>query len=229
MDLPFLAALGSALLAGIAGAGHCAGMCGGIAGATLLARPHAPISTAFVTGAGRILSYALAGALVAAPGLWLGAVFGTPERTFLVRGIAGALLILVGLALLMPRGPLRYLEHIGQRAWRYIQPLAAAGLRRGDLAGMALVGALWGFLPCGLVYGMLIVAATTGDPLRGAALMLAFGIGTLPAVIATGLAINAGWVRSGALRKVSGMVLIALGLWTALAVPLMQGMRHGGH
>jgi uncharacterized protein len=224
VDLPFLATLGAAFLAGLAGAGHCAGMCGGIAGAMHLARPQAPIATALVTGIGRISAYALAGALIAAPGLWLGDVFGTPERMTAVRATAGGLLILVGLTLLFPHGPMRHLERMGQRVWRRIQPLAAAGLRRGDLLGMALVSGLWGFLPCGLVYGMLIVAATTGDPLHGATLMLAFGIGTLPAVIAAGLVINAGWVRSGALRRVSGVVLIGLGIWTALSVPVMTSL-----
>jgi uncharacterized protein len=75
---------------------------------------------------------------------------------------------------------------------------------------------------------MLIVAATTGEPLSGALLMMAFGIGTLPAVIAAGLAVNAGWVRSGALRKWSGAILILLGLWTAFAAPVMQSLRHAG-
>lgn len=176
-----------------------------------------------------MIAYAFAGALIAAPGLWLGEVFGTPERMTAVRATAGGLLILVGLTLLFPQGPMRHLERLGQLVWRRIQPLAAAGLRRGDLLGLILVGGLWGFLPCGLVYSMLIVAATTGDPLNGALLMTAFGVGTLPAVTAAGLAINAGWVRSGALRKVSGMVLILLGTWTAFAVPVMQSLQHSGH
>jgi len=79
---------------------------------------------------------------------------------------------------------------------------------------MAL-GAVWGWLPCGLVYSMLAWSLAMADPLRGALLMGAFGLGTLPALLATGLAARqlAGLIRHPATRSIAALTIIAFALW----------------
>ena len=85
------------------------------------------------------------------------------------------------------------------------------------LPALAL-GSIWGWLPCGLVYSVVVAALATGSPWRGAALMLAFGLGTLPALLAMGMAA----VRMRAvlqniwIRRLSGLAVTGfglLGLW----------------
>ena len=83
--------------------------------------------------------------------------------------------------------------------------------------GQALVlGLLWGWLPCGLVYSMLVWAVSAGDALRGAALMLCFGLGTLPNLLAMGLVAGglASHLRQGWVRHLAGALVIGFGLYT---------------
>ena len=80
-------------------------------------------------------------------------------------------------------------------------------------------GLLWGLIPCGLLYGMLIIAATTADVLRGASFMLFFGLGTLIPLLLS-QALMQRWLNSGSnqtLRTLTGSLIILLGLWVALA------------
>jgi len=79
---------------------------------------------------------------------------------------------------------------------------------------------VWGWLPCGLVYGMLAAAAGMGGPARGAAFMAVFGLGTVPAVAGVSLASQrvAAWFGAGR-RRALGLLLAAFGTWT-LVTPL---------
>ena len=129
----------AALLAGLAGAGHCAGMCGGIAGAIHLSQPRRGNLAVTLASFGRILGYALAGGLIALPGSWLAdQVLDDADRMLWVRGLTGALLVLVGLSQLLPASPLAAIERWGAPVWRRISPRVAGLMRRSDPVSLML-------------------------------------------------------------------------------------------
>lgn len=223
--------LGAALLVGLAGSVHCLGMCGGIAGALALGDPgrHRVLRPLLNSG-GRITSYALAGALAGGLGWILSGGGDAPHAAGhqghgghdgpgigMILGILTALLFIgIGVSMLTRLTPLRFIEQAGARLWRAVQPRAARLLPARGAAGAWFAGMLWGWLPCGLVYTMLVAAAASGSPLRGAALMLAFGLGTTAAVAGAGIAAGSGrWMRQQhRLRRPAGALLLLFGLWT---------------
>ncbi len=178
----------SALILGLLGGGHCLGMCGGLMGALTLAIPKEQRSRRFrlllAYNLGRILSYASAGLLIGLAG-W--AVANSPAAMFM-RVLAGLLLISMGLYLAGWWSGLTRIESLGRGLWRHIQPVASRLLPVSSLPRALLLGALWGWLPCGLVYSTLLWSASQGNALDSALLMLAFGLGTWPVLLATGLA-----------------------------------------
>ena len=180
--------LGSALVLGLLGGGHCLGMCGGLMGALTLAIPPEQrgrrLRLLLAYNLGRILSYASAGLLLGLAG-W--AVASSPAALAL-RVVAALLLIAMGLYLAGWWSGLTRIEALGRGLWRHIQPLASRLLPVSSLPRALLLGALWGWLPCGLVYSTLLWAASQGNAGYSAALMLAFGLGTWPVLLATGLA-----------------------------------------
>jgi hypothetical protein len=217
-------------LVGLLGSVHCAGMCGGIVGALSLAplrvRPGAavivlrsagtavPAARTLAYNAGRIASYAAAGAL--AGGLAGGAARWTALPLLQGAAYVAANLLLVALGLYLMdvwRGVAR-IEAAGGRLWRHVGPL----LRRvgpPDTGGrMFLAGALWGWLPCAMVYSVLVSAMLSGSAGRGAAVMLAFGLGTLPMMMALGLAGARlrGWLQLKAVRLACGAAVLGFGL-----------------
>ena len=217
--------LGAALVIGVLGAGHCVGMCGGIIGALSFAiDKHAPIkrtSILFAYSFGRVLSYTLLGAAAAG----VAQIMEQMGFTFF-RIIAGVLMILMGAYLSGLWNVLTVLEKAGAIVWRYIQPIGNRLLPVRSKSKAVLLGVLWGWLPCGLVYTALAFSATEADPVRGAAVMLAFGVGTLPAVLAGGLtAVTVGRIMQGRnFRFSSAVLLVIFGLWT-----LYGSVTHFGH
>ncbi|MBK5002354.1 hypothetical protein IAE37_004630 [Pseudomonas sp. S31] len=208
--------LGSALILGLLGGGHCLGMCGGLMGALTLAIPPEQRSRRLrlllAYNLGRILSYACAGLLLGLAG-W--AVASSPAALAL-RVMAALLLIAMGLYLAGWWSGLTRIEALGRGLWRHIQPLATRLLPVSSLPRALLLGALWGWLPCGLVYSTLLWAASQGNAGYSAALMLAFGLGTWPVLLATGLAaeqVNA-LLRRRSVRVAGGVLVILFGIWT---------------
>lgn len=203
-------------LVGLAGSVHCAGMCGGIVGAlsmgprqaapapasVVLRQPAFPVPVRTVTSgaapllnvgaynAGRIASYMVAGAL--AGGLAGGAVAlsDLPSLQAALYWMANAMLVALGLYLMDAWRGLARLEQAGQALWRHVAPLLRRVQGQGSASGARLfaLGALWGWLPCGMVYSVLVTAMLSGSALDGASVMLAFGLGTLPMLAALGLA-----------------------------------------
>ena len=102
------------------------------------------------------------------------------------RTLAGLILVLAAIGVLSKWRPLRRLERLGGRLWSGIAPLARAVPAEG-LRGSLLLGMIWGWLPCGLIYSMLLVAALAGSAWMGAATLLSFGLGTVPAVLTAGV------------------------------------------
>lgn len=206
----------SALILGLLGGGHCLGMCGGLMGALSLAIPaerrHQRLRLLVAYNAGRILSYTAAGLLLGLAG-W--ALASGPLATVL-RSIAGLLLIAMGLYLAGWWSGLTRIEALGRGLWRRLQPITRRFMPITNVPRALLLGGLWGWLPCGLVYSTLLWAASQGDALRSAALMFAFGLGTLPVLLATGLAAErlVGLLRKRGVRVAGGLLVVLFGLWT---------------
>src|SRR5471032_1459290 len=206
----------SALILGLLGGGHCLGMCGGLMGALTLAIPREQRSRRFglllAYNLGRILSYTAAGLLIGLAG-W--AVASSPAAMIL-RVIAALLLIAIGLYLAGWWSGLTRLESLGRGLWRYIQPVASRLLPVSSLPRALLLGALWGWLPCGLVYSTLLWAASQGNAIDSALLMLAFGLGTWPVLLATGIAAErtTALLRKRGVRMAGGLLVILFGIWT---------------
>lgn len=206
----------SALILGLLGGGHCLGMCGGLMGALSLAIPaerrHQRLRLLVAYNVGRILSYTAAGLLLGLAG-W--ALASGPLAT-LLRSIAGLLLIAMGLYLAGWWSGLTRIEALGRGLWRRLQPITRRFMPITSAPRALLLGGLWGWLPCGLVYSTLLWAASRGDALLSAALMFAFGLGTLPVLLATGLAAErlAGLLRRRGVRVAGGLLVMLFGLWT---------------
>lgn len=219
----------SALVLGLLGGGHCIGMCGGLMGALTLAIPadqrQRRLQLLLAYNLGRIASYSLAGLLLGAAG-W--ALASGPAATAL-RVVAGLLLIVMGLYLAGWWSGLTRIEGAGRLLWRRIEPLARGLLPVRNARRALLLGSLWGWLPCGLVYSTLLWAASQGDALDSALLMLAFGLGTLPVLLATGLAAErlTAVLRRRGVRIAGGLLVILFGLWTLPGPHQAWLMGHG--
>lgn len=207
------------LLVGLLGGTHCVGMCGGIVGALAMGAP-ARCSLLLAYNAGRILSYAAAGAIAGALGEASIALAGQLPLRSLLYLLANLMLIALGLYLLGFSSALAFTERLGQKLWRHLQPLSRRCLpARGPLQAFPL-GLLWGWLPCGLVYSALATALSSGSAAQGAGLMLAFGVGTLPNLLLAGLfaARLRAYTNRPALRMVAGLVVLGFGVWGLLGL-----------
>ena len=226
------AALATAFLAGLVGSAHCLGMCGGISGLFALHSSvrglHRQLPMALVYNAGRLASYALLGFAVAAAGSRFAAL--TPALGKPVRLVAGAVIILIGLQIAFNFRALGFLERMGGAAWSRVSPLAGRLLPVSSLPRALGLGLLWGLVPCGLVYSMLLVAATSGQAVDGALVMLAFGIGTTPAMLLTGLgaARLAQLMQDRRTRLGAGLLIVMLGILTLL-MPITALLSPGPH
>lgn len=227
--------LAGAFTLGLAGSVHCLGMCGGIAAAagtrTQSAGSGARAALAALSfNLGRIGSYVLLGLAIGA--LVGAAVSQVPVRPFAVvlRALAGLLMFVMGLSLLTGRDLLS-LERAGGRLWERVRPLAGRALTLPPALRFAALGLLWGFLPCGLVYSALALSAASGSAPAGGATMLAFGLGTLPSMLAVTLAGTAFTRRLSGLwtRRVAGVLMIVFALWTAFGTFAPHGGGHRGH
>ena len=209
--------LSSALLLGFVGSGHCLGMCGGIAAALgQVNAPEAgrsPLVASLLYSLGRITSYATFGALAGQLGGTINSIVGLGP-TF--RVLAGILIIGFGIHTVGWHIGIDRIEKAGLAVWRRISPLIGRVGPPDRIWKLFTLGALWGWLPCGLVYSALAAAAVTGSAATGAGFMFCFGLGTMPAlVVATGAAGRFGIaLRKRAARWAVGALLVSLGIWT---------------
>lgn len=236
---------------GLLGSVHCAGMCGGIVGALSVAPAHAlalpgqvalpvplhamrlavpdrpALANVLAYNGGRIGSYMLAGMLAGGLGQGAGALAHLPALQAGAYWLANLMLVALGLYLMDAWRGLARLEQGGQMVWRRVRPL----LRRiGPLDGpgrMLAAGAVWGWLPCGMVYSVLFTAMLSGSARTGALAMLAFGLGTLPMLLALGMlgARLRAFLRVPAVRRACG--LLVLGFGVAGLARAAAGLPHG--
>ena len=211
----------TALLLGLSGAGHCLGMCGGIAAALNLGGPRSPAVT-LAYHAGRISSYTLLGALL---GL-LAASVDISAWTIGLRYLAGILLIGMGLYIANWWRGMVLLERAGAKLWQPVQRFSSRLLPLRRWPQAFALGLCWGLMPCGLIYSSLAWAATAQNATTSALMMLCFGIGTLPAMLATSLGAGTlqAFLRQRGLKQFIAIMLILSGFWT-----LYIAAGHGHH
>lgn len=232
MTLELLPLFLTALALGLLGGGHCIGMCGGLMGALTMSIPAQQRSgwtlwrILLGYNLGRIISYAAAGALVGSLG-WLVQDLG---MGMILRTLAGLLMIAMGLYLANWWSGLTRIERVGRGLWRHIEPHARTLLPVTSAPRALALGALWGWLPCGLVYSTLIWASSHGNSALSAALMLTFGLGTLPTLIATGLVAERMLVflRKRSVRVTAALLVILFGIWTLPGPHKAWLMGHAG-
>ena len=222
----------SGLLTGLFGSLHCLGMCGGLVTAFSMPRNKTVLQPNAVAlsrmadvpllqrHAGRLLSYALLGALSGGLGAAtqvLSQLLPVQQALYL---LAQCMMLALGLYVMGYTGLLAPIERGGALLWQRLQPrfalhLRAASVDQGPAIGSRLLsGLLWGLMPCGMVYAMLATALVSGGALQGALLMLAFGLGTLPMLLAAGAALKRlqQLRRSTWARRIAGAVLIGFAL-----------------
>lgn len=219
-------------LIGLLGGVHCIGMCGGIVSALSVASQPArkafPVAVVSQTGTGaadsalkvlaynlgRIGSYTAAGAIAGGAGQGIGTLVQMSSLQIAGYWLANLMLVALGLYLMDAWRGLVRLEALGQSLWHRIQPATRYLLPMDSPAKALALGGLWGWLPCGMVYSVLLTALLTGSALSGALVMLAFGLGTLPNLLLMGLlgARMQSWTRRRGVRVAAGLLVLAFGI-----------------
>ena len=231
--IEFLPILATSFLAGLLGSAHCLGMCGGLSGlfavsATVASlRSQLPLALAY--NLGRILSYTFLGTVVAVIGRTT--VDAIPALAGPVRLASGAVIIIIGLQVMFGWRVLAALENMGAVLWKRLAPIAKGMIPATTPSKAAGLGLIWGWLPCGLVYSVLLISATMTSPLHGGLVMLAFGLGTMPAMVMSGLGASKMSALMSRHRLSAGLLIVILGIAT-LAMPVMGlfgASPHAGH
>lgn len=218
----------AAFIVGLLGGVHCLGMCGGIVSALTFSLPPRqrtqlaflfPILVAYNTG--RISGYMVVGAL----GGGLGSVFlslnGLVNSQHILQIFAALFMLALGLYLAGIWAGVAKIENAGRVVWKYIEPFGRRFIPVDSALKALPLGFIWGWLPCGLVYSIVIWTLSTGSALKGALLMLAFGLGTLPNLLLMGTAAAslAKFTRNPLVKRIAGLLVVALSLvllWQAL-------------
>jgi len=211
--------LAGALLAGLVGSLHCVAMCGGIATGIAVGFPRErALAASLRLNLGRVAGYALAGAVAGGLGAGIVALSRLESLQLGMRLAVGLVLVLAGLRILLPRARLPH-STFGQRLWQGLQPLKQRVVPANTAFRQLALGALWGWLPCGLSATLLTAAWLSADAVQGSLTMAAFGLGTL----ATMLPLTWSGSRAGALlqrpgpRRAAASLLIACGALTMAA------------
>lgn len=216
--LPYM----SAFVVGLLGGVHCVGMCGGIVGALTFSLPEKRRSAAAMLpfqlayNLGRILSYVAAGAVMGGIGMLLAQLMPVYYAQRVLLAVAGIFMIFLGLYLSGWWMLLARVEQMGGALWHRIEPISRRLMPVKSPLQALLVGLVWGWVPCGLVYSMLVNAVSSGGALKGAALMLAFALGTLPNLMLMGVLAGAAAriSQSPGWRRVAGGTVMLFGVYT---------------
>jgi len=210
-----------AFLVGLLGGVHCAGMCGGIVTALTF---NTPSNTGIRTSPkiiillgynfGRILGYTLAGALIGGLGSGLLSLTDIQSSRAILSTVAALFMIALGLYIAGIWRGISYLEKMGRHLWKHIEPVSRRFIPATHFKQAFPLGLLWGWLPCGLVYTILIWTLSAGSAVEGALLMFAFGLGTLPNLLAMGLLAQnlSRWTQNVWVRRMAGLIVGGLGM-----------------
>ncbi len=231
MELTFY----TALMIGLLGSAHCIGMCGGIVGAINSSLPFPTHSRRFLIShhltynAGRIASYMAAGALAGFVGSQL-SIFSLGTIVPVGHLVAGLFMIALGFYLAGWWQAIAGIEKFGLHLWRRIEPLGRHLLPANTPLRTFGLGLVWGWLPCGLVYSALALSIISAQVHQGVLIMLGFGLGTLPALLAMGGIAETllKFLRRPLPRKIAGICIVFFGIYTCF-VALNSGHRHHLH
>jgi sulfite exporter TauE/SafE len=236
--LSLLAAAAMGALGGV----HCVAMCGGVVGmlssglpASVRTSPLRQLPYALAYNAGRLISYAGAGFVAGGAGAMAGGVLPVHAGQFALRAFAGVMMVGVGLYLAGVLRAFGRLERLGAPLWQLVEPLARRVLPVRSATQAVALGMLWGWLPCGLVYAALALALGAGSASGGALTMLAFGVGTLPTLLALGAVASglASLARRTVVRQTAGLLIVIFGAFNLLMVlgpPAWLSLPgHGAH
>jgi len=232
MDSP--QSLASAFILGLFSTVHCVGMCGGIIGALSLSLPddirqrrQRHVFFISLYNLGRILSYSFAGLVVGYIGAEAAAYTDMSGGPSILRYTGVVLMIAIGLYLAGWLPQLSKVERIGVPLWKLLEPIGRKLVPVTTMPRALLYGLVWGWLPCGMVYFVLVWALTSGSATQGALTMAAFGLGTLPSLLAAGLAVSSlkRFTQMKTVRQVVGVLVIAMATGSLL-MP-MGGHKHG--
>jgi sulfite exporter TauE/SafE len=225
----------AAFILGLFSTVHCLGMCGGIIGALSLSLPepvrqHRGRLLAFITtyNLGRIASYSAAGLIVGFIGAEAASYTDMSDGPSVLRYTGAVMMVAIGLYLAGWFPQLSKVERIGAPLWRVLEPISRSLVPVDRLPKALLYGLVWGWLPCGMVYFVLIWALTSGSAAQGAMTMAAFGLGTLPSLLTAGIA--ASWLKrftgSPLTRQLVGASVILMAVATVL-MPMGHKGMHG--
>ena len=224
-DSAFTSSYLVAFVMGLFSSMHCIGMCGSIIGTLTLSlsadiRNNKMLLLPFVLNynLGRVISYTIAGGLAGIIGVLIIQPFDELQGHRLLQLLSALVMMCAGLYIAgwFPR--FAYIEKIGRYFWKKIEPFGRKLIPVKTRTQAYLFGMVWGWLPCGLVYTALAISATAGDVSRSALTMLAFGMGTLPAVMGVGImtSILTRLSRTQRFKQIIGLFMIALALLAAL-------------
>ncbi len=214
-----------AFLIGLFSTLHCFGMCGGLVGAmTMSLRPsirNNATQLGFYTlsyNLGRITSYVIAGFLIGWFGQSLRDFLMPSEGIAILRLIASLLIIAMGFYIAGWFPQFSKIEKLGVPLWKVLQPIGQRLLPVKNIWQAFLFGAVWGWLPCGLVYYVLLISPANDGAANAALFMLFFGLGTLTPMMAAGFLSGrlAPIQHSQKIRHLSGLLLIVMGLMSLI-------------
>ncbi|WP_371379073.1 sulfite exporter TauE/SafE family protein [Thalassotalea aquiviva] len=210
----------SAFLIGLAGAGHCVAMCGGITSmlsANVVIKHEKPnINLILGYNAGRILSYSIAGLIAGVTGSL--AIKSIGVHVNWLRVIAAIFLIFLALYIGQWSFLLTRVEAIGKKLWVKIQPLSKRFIPVSNVKQALMLGAIWGWLPCGLVYSTLTWSMASANGIDGMFIMMSFGLGTLPALftLSQGYGFVSKTLKNNYFRKVTSIFLLLAGIYSLI-------------
>ena len=222
--------LTTAFLVGLLGGVHCVGMCGGIVGTLTMGLPREvrglagrmlPYQLAY--NGGRMAGYAVAGALMGGLGTMIVQILPLQYAQRGLYVLAALFMILLGLYLGRWWLGLERLERLGASVWRRLEPMGRRLLPVRSPAQALGLGFVWAWIPCGLVYSVLIWSVASGSAVQGALVMLAFGLGTLPTLLGMGMLAGAAarLADQDWMRKLSGALVLGFGLYALWQVFLV--------
>ncbi|MBE7367766.1 sulfite exporter TauE/SafE family protein [Ramlibacter pallidus] len=197
---------------GLAGGPHCLAMCGAACGGVVRGAGVPPVRGMWSFQGGRLLGYAAAGAAAGAAVqsfAWLSQQTSALRPAWTLFHLA---VLAWGLMLLAQARQPAWVEHAGRTVWSRVRPLAQ---KRG---GLVATGALWTFMPCGLLYSALLVASLSGGPLEGAAAMALFAVGSgislgLGPAALRRLQLLGNRLRKDSGTRIAGALLAATAAW----------------
>ncbi len=230
--MPVEASYFAAFIAGLLGGIHCVGMCGGIVGALTFgidsanqSAPHSkkqlyPYLLAY--NSGRLLSYTFAGLLVGGISMLATNLPVLHNIQFALQIFAAFFMIALGLYIGGWWVGLRKIEKAGGVIWKRIEPFSRKLIPVKTPFQALILGSLWGWLPCGLVYSILFWSISTGSAIEGGLLMLSFGLGTLPMLLAMGFfaAGLTSFIRKNWVRYMAGGIIISFGIFSLFNISL---------